>query len=147
MVRTSHGSDGPVVVGHRALRVLDVPGRRQGGVAAPRVHVDVHRLDVRVDRIFRVSGRSEATITDFFDANIVQQESSLTADSADSDDRCRVAGYEVIHVLLPLYGGYCNNICRMEAWQPGVTKLLGMETAIVRRADVERHSILLRLHR
>ena len=148
-IRTSHCPDGPIVVGHRGLRVFDVPGRRHGSVVAPRVQVDVHRLDVRVDRISRVSGRSAASITDFLDVNVVQQETSLTADSADSDGRCSIAGYEVVHVLLPF--AVCRYLlldyeCDVTPWQSNEAKLLGMKSVGVRSVEMERNSILCCLH-
>ena len=143
---TPHCSDGPGVAGHGTLRVLDVPRRRHGRVAAPRRHVHVHRLDVQTDRISRVSGRTPATLTDLLYLDIVQQESGLVANSSDSDSGRRVGCGEVIHVLLPFarcrYRRH-NDEYRMEPWELDKAELLRMEAVAVRGMDIESNPILL----
>ena len=142
-VRTSHGSNGPKVVGHRTLRVLDVPCRRQGGVVAPRVQMDMHR---RVVRVSLVSGRTALTTTDLLYLDIVQQEASFVTNCdqqySDFDGRRRVVGYEVINVLLPISRSRIYGECRVETWQSDEAKFLRVEVVAVGEVNVERHSVL-----
>ena len=111
--------------------------------------MDVHRLDVQVGRVSLVSGLTPLAFTDFLYLDIVQQETSLMADSANSNGRHRLTGDEVTHMLLPLTRcHYCrlHNKCSMEPWESDGAQLLGVEAGGVGRTNIERDSILLCLH-
>ena len=140
-LRTPHCSDGPGMASHGTLRVLDIPRRRHGRVAAPRRHVHVHW------RVRPVSRRTALTDTDLLYLDVVQQESRLVTNSADSESRPRVGGCEVIHEFLPLARGRygrCNDECDVDTWQSDEAELLGVEAFVGGGTDVERHSILRR---
>ena len=111
--------------------------------------MDVHRLDMRVGRVPLVSEWTTATFTDLLNLDIVQQEASLMANSTNCNGGCRVAGDEVIHVLLPLTRWhYCqlHNKCGMEPWESDEAQLLGVEASGVGRTNMEGNSIFLCLH-